>query len=800
MTWTVSVAVVARGLGIVQLLPGGKVLWNNLEVTDHRTVTPDRTPINRYSRYTTVRLANSDVIVTWDGDQAVEVSVPVVYLGKTCGLCGSCDNNATNDLTLRDGTIITPSHRAYSNSLQSLTAYHLFGVSWSVPLSSRLLVPRNQNCTDEMEPPVPPCNASPTSAVIANRFCKFILDVQGPYASCHHLVDPFDIYQSCSFDVCSCGGNTSCACGVIKEYEKVCKRKGANDIGSVLDSCDVCFGDGSSCGNPGAICVAFGDPHYKTFDGLGLHFQGECEYVLSRDCVANDFVIHVVNEHRGSSLVTWTKSIAIRVKNGGVIVLLPGPSVQVSGKSVTVFPFFSGVDGTQITSVQSTLVVWLASSGVTITWDGSSAVRVAVPEEYRNRTCGLCGNFDGKKINDLAVDNVQFTPSHYPSSLSQQSQVAYHHFGRLWAVTGGDRLLLPTSSPCMDRPTSPPDPCSTDLDTMASANTFCSFISDPQGPYGDCHPILDPLSHYHGCIYDFCASGANSAIACQSVASYELTCRQMGVTSIGSVIDSCGVCFGNGSSCSSHFATCVAAGDPHYTTFDGLGHHFQGQCEYIFARDCLNNQFDIHVLNERQQGSSVSWTKSVAVKVANLGVIKLLRNNEITVNGEKIIKMPRVLSDGSTLRTSDRIVILTLRFGVEVKWDGLHLVEVSVSAQFFNSTCSLCGNYNGDYLDDLNLRDGGTLFVSHREYSWSTLSRMSYHAFGINFAASGHERLLLDPTIPCNDNPTAPSHPCNVTIVRDAAESYCDVIRNRSGPYTLCHSVIDPYGAFESCV
>ena len=59
-------------------------------------------------------------------------------------------------------------------------------------------------------------------------------------------------------------------------------------------------------------CLTYGDPHYRTFDGLHFDFMGECSYYLFRGC-EDDFVVSViqVNERLGSIPYTAMKELII---------------------------------------------------------------------------------------------------------------------------------------------------------------------------------------------------------------------------------------------------------------------------------------------------------------------------------------------------------------------------------------------------------------------------------------------------------------------------------------------------------
>ncbi|EFB24400.1 hypothetical protein PANDA_001287, partial [Ailuropoda melanoleuca] len=166
-----------------------------------------------------------------------------------------------------------------------------------------------------------------------------------------------------------------------------------------------------------ASCMAFGDPHYRTFDGRLLHFQGSCGYVLAKDCHGGDFSVHVTNDNRGRRGVAWTLEVAVLL--GDVAVrLLQDRAVTVDGRLVAL-PFL--LEPLLYVELQRRTVILHAQPGLQVLWDGQSQVEVSVPGSYRGRMCGLCGNFNG-----FAQDDLQG-----PEGLLLPTEAA---FGNSWQV------------------------------------------------------------------------------------------------------------------------------------------------------------------------------------------------------------------------------------------------------------------------------------------------------------------------------------------------------------------------------
>ncbi|RXN38597.1 kielin chordin [Labeo rohita] len=254
-----------------------------------------------------------------------------------------------------------------------------------------------------------------------------------------------------------------------------------------------------------ATCVVFGDPHYRTFDGKMVNFQGTCTYVLARDCEGGDFSVHVSNEDRGRKGVSWTKEVTVLIGDT-VVQLLQDWIVKVDYEPVSL-PFLK--EPYVYLERKTNTILLNTNVGLKVLWNGRSHLEVSVPGTYKKKMCGLCGNFNNYSQDDMKLRNGQITTSEAV-------------FGNNWKVGSGNSSLQ-----CPDVKNI--NPCNkAGYSARKTANARCAVLKSPV--FKRCHKLVPPEMFYASCVYDLCACGSNmDECLCEVLEAYTSECREAGV-------------------------------------------------------------------------------------------------------------------------------------------------------------------------------------------------------------------------------------------------------------------------------
>ncbi|KAM7447623.1 hypothetical protein ABFA07_004168 [Porites harrisoni] len=574
--------------------------------------------------------------------------------------------------------------------------------------------------------------------------------------------------------------------------------------------------------------------HVKTFDGRYIYFPGRCTYKLIHDCQDDLFSVHMFTDPHCKDTETCRRAVNLYL--GGLdikIQLGESDQVTVNDKNVSLPHIINNV----VIEKVSSYTVTYGYNGITVLWDGKDAVYAHVSTNHRNRTCGLCGNYNGLPDDDFMTYDRQ-----------QVSSVA--KFGNSWRMTDVNQLCPnvreeETKSPCS----------SVTKYNMTQVHKLCSYLRN--STFFLCHMVLDPAPFIKMCEEELCRCSLSerSDCACSAFTQYARACARNKVPIFWRTNSFCPIKCPNtlwfnecGSSCSptcqikkrnyicpqrcldgcycangtvydgqrcvaeqqcpcfhnkQQFAPnsvikrdcnnctcasgkwkcttkqcpgiCSISGDPHYRTFDGLHFSFMGRCQYVLAKDCINNLFTILVDNvECGSGGTVSCTKNVYIQL-NGTVITLKERGRVLINGNKIADFPRVVTNYIIRQLSSSVISVQSPIGVLVTWDGISRAYVKVEPRFRGMTCGLCGTFNSNQNDDLTTKEN--------------LVETSVLAFGNSWK--------VNPV--CNDT-KASRHPCEMQIQRKAtAEKLCN--RLMQAPFNKCHHTLNPAdGYIADCI
>lgn len=574
-------------------------------------------------------------------------------------------------------------------------------------------------------------------------------------------------------------------------------------------------------------CSLFGKDHIKTFDGSFYSFAGDCSYLLAGDCHKHSFTL-LGNYKDGEKT-----GFSVYLGEYFNLHFLLGGSVMQEDKRVSI-PFAS--NGIFIEKEAGYYKISSNDYGFVVKIDISGNIQIFLQEKYYNKTCGLCGNFNKFAEDDFRTQEGTLVGNSYdfanswalrsenklckrvqtPSSMCNvSSDIAEEN------VMETCELLRTSLTFARCHHLVDPEPyihlCKKDICSCTyGMNCHClafleyarncaheGVILDGWSQESSCKPRCPVGMEYKACISpcaktcqslninEVCHGQCIDGCSCpegklldgeRCVESSDCSCIHSGrhyppgftiFQDCNSCICRHGIWICSNGECPGE---CSITGQSHFKSFDNKHFTFSGICQYLFAKDCVENSFSVIIETVQcADDPDAVCTRSASVRIQDMenSLIKMKHGGGISLNGQDI-QTPLLHGILRIQRLVGTLVRLTYGEDLQIDWDGRGGLLVKVSLAYTERMCGLCGNYNGNQGDDFLTPSG--------------LVEVLLEDFGNSWKLNADcQDLLKQDNDPCNLNPHLAKY----------AEESCSVLI--SSVFERCHHEVSPTPYVKNC-